>query len=425
MDQCAGADGGPVGGHRRGFGRGGGADQRDDARAGHRAGGCPDRHGGGAGLAGGGAGPGAFVAGAGRASGAPADQRRAGAVHVAGVGRGACGCRLSGRAGDVAHRARRHAPRRAPCLAGAARPDPIRHPPARDDAALGTDRRGPCRGGRPNGRAGGCGGCSGCRSGAGGRAMITGFFDSIPAMIVLTGVLVGISAAILGSFLVLRGNAMLSDAISHSIVFGIVVVWLLTGQASGPVQVLGAALTGVMTVVLSELLARSRLVRMDAAIGLVFPALFAAGVILISVHARDVHIDVDTVLLGEIGFVWLHTVSIFGQRVPVAVATLGVVLVVNLAFVLLLWKELKLATFDPGLAAALGFLPGVLHYAILTLTSVTAVAAFDAVGAILFIAFVIVPPATAYLLTRRLWLMVALAVALSVAACVSGYALAV
>lgn len=255
--------------------------------------------------------------------------------------------------------------------------------------------------------------------------MIAGIFGSISAMIVLTGVLVGISAAILGSFLVLRGNAMLSDAISHSIVFGIVVVWLLTGQTSGPVQVLGAALTGVLTVVLSELLARSRLVRMDAAIGLVFPALFAAGVILISVHARDVHIDVDTVLLGEIGFVWLHTVSIFGQPVPVAVATLGVVLVVNLAFVLLLWKELKLATFDPGLAAALGFLPGVLHYAILTLTSVTAVAAFDAVGAILFIAFVIVPPATAYLLTRRLWLMVTLAVVLSVAACVSGYALAV
>ncbi|HHX88971.1 MAG TPA: metal ABC transporter permease [Paracoccus sp.] len=255
--------------------------------------------------------------------------------------------------------------------------------------------------------------------------MIAGFFGSISAMIVLTGVLVGISAAILGSFLVLRGNAMLSDAISHSIVFGIVVVWLLTGRTSGPVQVLGAALTGVLTVVLSELLARSRLVRMDAAIGLVFPALFAAGVILISVHARDVHIDVDTVLLGEIGFVWLHTVSIFGQRVPVAVATLGVVLVVNLAFVLLLWKELKLATFDPGLAAALGFLPGVLHYAILTLTSVTAVAAFDAVGAILFIAFVIVPPATAYLLTRQLWMMVTLAVALSVAACVSGYALAV
>ena len=255
--------------------------------------------------------------------------------------------------------------------------------------------------------------------------MIAAFFDSIPAMILLTGVLVGASGALLGSFLVLRGNAMLTDAISHSIVFGIIVVWLLTRQVAGPVQLLGAAATGVLTVVLSEALARSRLVKMDAAIGLVFPALFAAGVILISLHARHVHIHVDTVLLGEIGFVWLHTVTVWGLRIPVAVATLAVVLAVNLAFVVGFWKELKLASFDPGLAAALGFLPGVLHYAILTLTSVTAVAAFDAVGAILFIAFVIVPPATAYLLTRRLWLMVTLSVMLAIAACVAGYALAI
>ena len=254
--------------------------------------------------------------------------------------------------------------------------------------------------------------------------MITELFNSIPAMILLTGCLVGVSGAILGTFLVLRGNAMLTDAISHSIVFGIIVVWLLTRQLSGPVQLIGAALTGVLTVVLSEALARSKLVKMDAAIGLVFPALFAAGVILISLYARDVHIHVETVLLGEIGFVWMNTVTLWGQRVPVAVASLGAVLMINLLFVLVLWKELKLASFDAGLAAALGFLPGVLHYAILTLTSVTAVAAFDAVGAILFIAFVIVPPATAYLLTRRLWVMMVLAVALAIAACVSGYVLA-
>ncbi len=254
--------------------------------------------------------------------------------------------------------------------------------------------------------------------------MIAAFFESIPAMILLTGCLVGASGALLGSFLVLRGNAMLTDAISHSIVFGIIVAWLLTRQLSGPVPLIGAALAGVLTVVLTEALARSRLVRMDAAIGLVFPALFAAGGILISLYARDVHIHAESVLLGEIGFVWLNTVAILGQPVPVAVVTLGAVFAVNLAFVLAFWKELKLASFDPGLAAALGFLPGVLHYAILTLTSVTAVAAFDAVGAVLFIAFVIVPPATAYLLTRRLWRMVALAVALSLAACVVGYALA-
>ncbi|MGY6547998.1 MAG: metal ABC transporter permease [Roseinatronobacter sp.] len=254
--------------------------------------------------------------------------------------------------------------------------------------------------------------------------MIAEFFGSIPAMILLTGSLVGISGAMLGTFLVLRGNAMLTDAISHSIVFGIIVVWLLTRQLAGPVQLIGAAATGVLTVVLSEALARSRLVKMDAAIGLVFPALFAAGVLLISLYARDVHIHAESVLLGEIGFVWLNTVTLWGVHVPVAVASLSAVLLINLVFILALWKELKLASFDPGLAAALGFLPGVLHYAILTLTSITAVAAFDAVGAILFIAFVIVPPATAYLLTRRLWLMLVLAIGLAVAACISGYILA-
>ena len=255
--------------------------------------------------------------------------------------------------------------------------------------------------------------------------MIAAFFDSIPAMILTTGMLVGVSAALLGSFLVLRGNAMLTDAISHSIVFGIILVWLLTRQLSGPVQLVGAAATGVLTVVLSEALARSRLVKMDAAIGLVFPALFAAGVLLISLYARDVHLHTESVLLGEIGFVWMDTLTLAGVRVPVAMATLGVVLLVNAAFVLAFWKELKLASFDPGLAAALGFMPGVLHYILLTLTSITAVASFDAVGAILFIAFVVVPPATAYLLTRRLWLMVILAVALSIAACLAGYLLAV
>lgn len=142
--------------------------------------------------------------------------------------------------------------------------------------------------------------------------MIDAYFASIPAMILTTGILVGASGALLGSFLVLRGNSMLTDAISHSIVLGIILVWLLTGHLTGPFQILGAAITGLVTVALSEALARSGLVKMDAAIGLIFPALFATGVILISLNARNVHIDVDTVLLGEIGFVWLHTLTLGG-----------------------------------------------------------------------------------------------------------------
>jgi manganese/zinc/iron transport system permease protein len=237
--------------------------------------------------------------------------------------------------------------------------------------------------------------------------------------------LVGVAASLLGTFLVLRRNSMLSDAISHSIVFGIVVVWLLTHQQSGPVQIVGAALTGLLTVFLTELLVSSRKVKNDAAIGLVFPALFAAGVLLLNLYARDVHIDTHTVLLGEIGFVWLKTLEIGGLVLPQAVFWMSVVTLANALFVGALFKELKLTAFDPELAQALGFRPRLLFYTLLALTSVTAVAAFDAVGAVLFIAFVIIPPAAAYLLTDRLVLMLALASGIALASSVVGYGAAV
>jgi manganese/zinc/iron transport system permease protein len=255
--------------------------------------------------------------------------------------------------------------------------------------------------------------------------MLTAFFDNAPLMIMLTGALVGIAASLVGTFLVLRGNSMLSDAISHSIVLGIVVVWLLTRQQSGPVQIIGAALTGVFTVFLTELLVSTRRVKNDAAIGLVFPALFSIGVLLLNLYARDVHIDQHTVLLGEIGFVWLDTVDIFGYRVPQSILSMGAMTLVNLGFVAIFFKELKLATFDEALAKALGFAPVALSYALLALTSATAVAAFDSVGAILFIAFVIVPPSAAYLLTDRLWVMLLIGSLIAIASSISGYFLAV
>ncbi|HSF96770.1 MAG TPA: metal ABC transporter permease [Thermohalobaculum sp.] len=249
-------------------------------------------------------------------------------------------------------------------------------------------------------------------------------FDNPALMIIGTGLLVGAAAALLGPFLILRRNSMLSDAISHSIVFGIVTVWLLTGYASGPVQIAGAALTGVLTVFLTEALVASGRVKDDAAIGLVFPVLFSAGVLMLNLFARDVHIDAHTVLLGEIGFVWLDTIPVAGYEVPKALVWMGVVAAVNAGFVGLFWKELKLATFDPVLANAFGLRPRLLFYGLLFLTSCTAVAAFDAVGAILFIAFVIVPPSAAYLLTDRLAAMVLLSVAVSAASTLSGYGLA-
>lgn len=263
------------------------------------------------------------------------------------------------------------------------------------------------------------------RGGGGRGLMLAALFDNIALMIIATGALVGIAASLVGTFLVLRGNSLLTDAISHSIVFGIVAVWLLTHQQAGPVQIIGAALTGLLTVFLSELLVNTRRMADDAAIGLVFPVLFSIGVLLLNLYARDVHIDQHTVLLGEIGFVWLDTVQIGPYAVPRSLLSMGALTLVNLAFVTAFYKELKLATFDRVLAQALGFMPGLLFYALLALTSGTAVAAFDAVGAILFIAFAIVPPSAAYLLTDRLSHMLVIAAGIAVASSAAGYGLAV
>ncbi|MCM2972914.1 metal ABC transporter permease [Larsenimonas suaedae] len=251
------------------------------------------------------------------------------------------------------------------------------------------------------------------------------WLDDPGTVIVLVGALVGMASTLVGTFLVLRGTSMLADAISHSIVFGIIVVWLVAHVQSGPLQIFGAALTGILTVFLTQALIHSKRVKQDAAIGLVFPLLFSIGVLLLNLYAGNVHIDTHTVLLGEIGFVWLDTVTLGGVDVPQALLAMGGMTLINALFVGLFFKELKLATFDEALARALGFAPGLLFYGLLFLTSGTAVAAFDAVGAVLFVAFVIVIPASAYLLTDSVMRMLGYGMVMSIAASVAGYALAV
>ncbi len=253
---------------------------------------------------------------------------------------------------------------------------------------------------------------------------LQGWLDAPNVTIVLIGALVGIAASLLGTFLVLRRESMLSDAISHSVLLGIVAAYLLTGALDSPFHVVGAALAGLATVWLTDLLVQSRRVKSDAAIGLVFPAMFAVAVLLINVYARDVHLDTDAVLLGEIAFAWLDVVRVGELAVARSLLTMLIITLVNLAFVVLLYKELKLATFDPQLAIALGLRPVLIGYGLLGLVSVTAVGAFDAVGAILFVAFVIVPPTAAYLFTDRLWRMLVLGCLIAVGSSLGGYAFA-
>ncbi len=243
--------------------------------------------------------------------------------------------------------------------------------------------------------------------------------------ILLIAVVTAVAAALPGAFLVLRRLALVSDAISHAILPGIVVAFFLTGNLNSPLLLIAAAATGVLTVALIEAIHRSRLVPEDAAIGLVFPALFALGVILVSRYAGNVHLDTDSVLLGELAFAPFDRLVVGGVDLgPAALWSMGAILALNIVVIVVAFKELKLATVDPGLAAALGFSPVLLHYGLMALVSITAVGAFNAVGSVLVVALMIAPPATAYLLAERLKSMLWLSAVIAAVAAVAGYAMA-
>jgi manganese/zinc/iron transport system permease protein len=239
--------------------------------------------------------------------------------------------------------------------------------------------------------------------------------------IILICALVAVSGALLGPFLLLRRMSLMTDAISHSILFGIVLGFLIFNTLDSLPMILAASAIGVLTVVLTELLFRTGLVREDAAIGMVFPALFSIGVIIISRFLSNVHIDVDTALVGEVIWAPFDTVNVLGVEVARGLLIAGSIALANLVFVGVFYKELKLVTFDSALASSLGFSAGAVTFALMTLVSVTAVGAFDAVGAVLLVGFMIVPAAAAYLLTDRLAVMIGLALVIGVAGCVIGY----
>lgn len=238
----------------------------------------------------------------------------------------------------------------------------------------------------------------------------------------LIAAVVAAACALPGTFLVLRRMAMMSDAISHTVLLGIVLAFFVVQEFGHPLLIMGAGAVGVLTVSLTELVNRTRLVKEDAAIGIVFPALFSIAVILISVFARNVHLDAHVVFQGDLVFAPFDRLVLFGVDVgPRSLVTMTVILLLNLAFILIFYKELKLSTFDVGLAAAFGFAPTLLHYGLMTLVSFTAVGAFDAVGSILVIALMIVPPAAAYLITDRLSRMLGLSVLIGMVGAVLGY----
>lgn len=239
--------------------------------------------------------------------------------------------------------------------------------------------------------------------------------------IILTGILVASACSIVGCFLVLCRKAMIGDAISHAVLPGIVIAFLVSGSRDSIPMMLGAAAIGLLTVLLIQLFQQSG-VPSDASIGVVYTALFSIGIILVSVYTRHIDLDLDCVLYGEIAYVPWNTVEMFGMNIgPKALWLVGFALLLNLVVVSLFYKQFKVCSFDPGLALAIGIPVAFFHYLLMGLVSVTTVASFESVGAILVVGMLVVPPITAYLLTERLSRMIIYSVIIGSASAVAGY----
>ena len=226
---------------------------------------------------------------------------------------------------------------------------------------------------------------------------------------------------------------MIADALTHSAFPGVVVAFVLAGfmeswgwieedgswEARQMLMFGGAMLAGLSTAYLTEWVTRSGWVRGDAALGVVFTTLFAIGLLLLRQFADKSDVDMDCVLYGQ-----LETVGL-SRGFPGEAITCGLMLLVNLGLVVALFKELMITTFDPQLAGALGFKPRAVHYGLMTITTATLVTAFEVVGSILVIGMLVIPSATAFFITRRLWPMIAVAVASAVTASVLGHLAAI
>ncbi len=243
--------------------------------------------------------------------------------------------------------------------------------------------------------------------------------------IIVAGVLCAIAASLVGNFLVLRRLSMLGDAVSHAVLPGLAAAFLISGSRQSLPMFVGAAIVGVLTAMLTQWIRNFGKVDEGASMGVVFTTLFAIGLIIIVQAADRVDLDPGCVLYGAIEFTPLDTVMLAGVAVPQVVITLAIVTVVNLLFVLICFKELKLTSFDAALADTMGLRSSWIHYLLMTLVAITAVASFESVGNILVVAMLIVPGATASLLTDRLPRLIVISALLGALAAVAGHLTAI
>lgn len=222
--------------------------------------------------------------------------------------------------------------------------------------------------------------------------------------VALMGFLVAAACGLVGNYLMLRRLALMGDAISHSVLPGLALAFLISGTRGTAPMFAGALAAGVVTTwIIGFIHSRTR-VKQDAAIGIAFSTLFAAGVILIVNYAGQIDLDADCVLYGEIAFVPLEPMVQLGSVLlgPEPVVRMGGVLAGLIVLIVVFFKELLVSSFDPGLARSLGLHPTWVHQGLMAVLSIVVVSAFEAVGAILVVAMLILPGATAGFLSTRL-----------------------
>ncbi len=250
---------------------------------------------------------------------------------------------------------------------------------------------------------------------------MNGWDWQLDGWIVLVGILSACSCTLVGNYLVLRRMSLMGDAISHAVLPGLAIAFIISNSRASIPMFLGAVVVGALTALLTEMIRRYGKVEHGAAMGVVFSLFFALGLILIRRAADRVDLDPGCVLYGNIVLTFLDTVDCFGKAIPRAVLLIGLVLLVNVLFVALFYKELKICAFDPALATTLGINASVMHYALMIMVAITTVANFESVGSILVIAMLIVPAAAAHLLTDRLGAMILISMVIAAGCAVVGH----
>jgi manganese/zinc/iron transport system permease protein len=234
--------------------------------------------------------------------------------------------------------------------------------------------------------------------------------------------LASVVCSIPGTFLVLRGVALMSDAISHTLLFGIVMTFLCVQTLHTPLLFVGAVCSGLMMVFVVECIVHTRRMTEDVAIGTIFPIFFSLGVILMCLFVHDVHLDVDMVLLGDLAFAPFDRFICLGVDCgPWGLWILSSVLFIHGAAIFCMYYALQYAFFDMEGASIMGVRVRLVQYGLMAITALSAVAACHVVGSIVVVALMITPPAGAYLLTERVFPMLMVSIFIGICASLCGY----